>query len=576
MNSSRIYILLLLVLIIVSCRKEDDEEIEQCTGNCYLLSELHSKTNHLLPFKLYNDIDSGISKIILNRDEINLKYGHSYGFIKSGFFELIIIHEGDNSDCDTLLFTLGTEERRAAEWGIEAWIPAAFIPQEMEAEEIEYVYPRKYTDGMNVPFIFFIKEGNLLSPKYTHALCTNGDRKFSIKRGEGSFLLPGSAIGKPVNFIFGSRALRLNLIKIHNTDMELRGEISENITIPANTLVHITSDLHILSGASLTVDAGAILLIDEAVNIVNEGPIVFNGEPDNPILVTCSESGKYWGGFISTNADAAISSDYTFFCQSGYHTTGDYQNWGHAGCQALFYTDQSSLSLNHCYILDNKGQIFYPQYAMLTLESIVVQRAKTGGQLNYSDVTIHNSIFTDFPNDSLFYEDNDNDAIYINASDVIIDNCTFMYAKDDGMDSGLNEGGTVTVTNSRFETCFHEGAALSSQNTVVKTHNFSNCTFYNCGQGLELGFSSPNHSVYVDNCQFLNNFIGIRYGDNYDWSIVNGQIFVSNSQSLYNGKDVWNMVRSQWAPKIENMHFQNTQVSAFVDQYPYLNVYATD
>ena len=147
-----------------------------------------------------------------------------------------------------------------------------------------------------------------------------------------------------------------------------------------------------------------------------------------------------------------------------------------------------------------------------------------------------------------------------------------MFAKDDGVDSGLNEGGVVTVTDSRFEACFHEGAALSSQNDVEKIHHFTGCTFFNCGQGLELGFSSPNHSVYADSCKFLNNGIGIRYGDNYEWSSVSGQMFITRSQSLYNEKDVWNMVRNLWAPRLDRMHFDNVQVSSYVAQYPGLEV----
>jgi len=197
---------------------------------------------------------------------------------------------------------------------------------------------------------------------------------------------------------------------------------------------------------------------------------------------------------------------------------------------------------------------------------------KTSGQLNFTTATINNSIFTDFPDDTQVYLDDDNDALYISASDVTIDNCMFMFAKDDGMDSGGDAGGIVTVSNTRFEACFHEGSALSSKADVSKTHTFNNCIFTNCGQGLELGFSSTNHVVIANDCKFLNNYIGIRYGDNYSWSYVNGSMQINNSQSLNNGKDVWNMVRMDWSPKLSSMQFENTQVSSFVYQYPGLEV----
>ena len=66
----------------------------------------------------------------------------------------------------------------------------------------------------------------------------------------------------------------------------------------------------------MTVEAGAILIIDEAVNIYNYGPVTINGTPDNPVLVTCAQKGKYWGGFISTNSAGTINAGYTIFCQS--------------------------------------------------------------------------------------------------------------------------------------------------------------------------------------------------------------------------------------------------------------------
>jgi hypothetical protein len=223
-------------------------------------------------------------------------------------------------------------------------------------------------------------------------------------------------------------------------------------------------------------------------------------------------------------------------------------------------------------MLDHIGQIFYPQNSTLTLNHILVQRVQTGGQINTSELTLRNSVFTDFPEESDVFMDSDNDALYLSASNAVIDSTTFMYAKDDGFDSGNTEGGDILVTNSRFEACFHEGAALSSGNGSVKRHTFRNCIFTNCGQGLELGFSSPNHTVLVDNCQFLKNGVGIRYGDNYTWADVQGKIYIKNSVSTDNDQDVWNMVRMIWSPKLPKLSFENTSVSKFCYQYPQLKV----
>jgi hypothetical protein len=66
--------------------------------------------------------------------------------------------------------------------------------------------------------------------------------------------------------------------------------------------------------------------------------------------------------------------------------------------------------------------------------------------------------------------------------------------------------------------------------------------------------------------------VGIRYGDNYDWSELKGVMRIKNSLSLGNDRDVWNMVRMIWSPRIKNMSFENTFVSEFCSQYPHLPI----
>jgi hypothetical protein len=152
----------------------------------------------------------------------------------------------------------------------------------------------------------------------------------------------------------------------------------------------------------------------------------------------------------------------------------------------------------------------------------------------------------------------------------MISNSVFMFAKDDGLDSGASGGGEVILTNCRFEANFHEGAALSSGHSSVKLHRVSNCLFTNCGQGLELGYSSPNHHVEVDSCRFIENGIGIRYGDCYDFP-HHGFIHVANSESLENKVyDVWNMNREHWAADTFHMSFENVVVTTPNPMYPEL------
>jgi hypothetical protein len=561
---------LIAMFLTTRCRKKDDNKITEPPEGCIYMSELETRHDYYLPFALEND-NSSIKSAVLNNEPVDFSYGGFLDFKENGFYELVLIYKSSQQENDTILFTTKTGEREDSEWGIRAWVPGQFETVALGSENVEIFYPHRYTDLINVPFIFYVKASGVVKPVYCESTYPASGENFYIKRGVGSVNIAPAAIASKADFMIGGKRFIAQLERISEPYTELKGTITSDTEIPANSLVRITENLDITSTGSLTIHEGTVILIDEAVDINVSGPVIFSGTAGNPVLVTCSRSDKYWGGFLTRVSGGTIEAHYTIFCQSGYHDSAGY-DWGHAGRQALFYTENSILTLEHCFIIDHIGQIFYPQNATLTLDNILVQRAKTGGQINNTDLALTNSVFTDFPNDFYVFRDEDNDALYLSASDAVIENTCFMFAKDDGFDSGNDEGGEITLTNCRFEACFHEGAALSSGGTVVKNHTFNGCVFTNCGQGLELGFSSPNHSVVADNCMFLNNGIGIRYGDNYGWSEIDGKMLIKNSSSFYNDRDVWNMVRMTWSPKIENLNFENTLVSKFCPQYPGLTI----
>lgn len=562
-----------MFFLLPECKENNDynKKTEPPEG-CINLSALETEHNYYLPFALEND-NSNINSAILNNKAIDFSFGDFIEFTETGFYELILKYKDTKQPNDTFLFTTKTEERELSEWGIRAWVPATYSFVKLKSETVEPYYPRRYTDLIKVPFIFYIKEAGSVKEIFCHGKCNATADTFNIKQGVGSVNIAASAISDKAGFTIGGRQLSLSLTKISQPDIELSGTITTAREIPANSLVRISGNLNISSSGSLTVREGAVIVIEEAADINVSGPIVFSGTAVDPVFVTCSDMDKYWGGFITRVPGGTIDAKYAIFCQSGYHDTEEYA-WGHAGRQALFYTENSTLKLDHCYITDHIGQIFYPVNATLIFDNILIQRAKTGGQINNSELTLRNSVLTDFPVESDEFIDNDNDALYLDASDATIDNTTFMFAKDDGLDSGAGEGGEVIVTNCRFESCFHEGAALSSIDPAIKHQTFSGCIFTNCGQGLELGYSSTNHTVVADNCLFLYNGVGIRYGDNYDWSEVHGTMVIKNSFSLYNDRDVWNMVCMSWKPKLENMSFINTRVSKYCPQYPELILYS--
>jgi len=476
---------------------------------------------------------------------------------------------GSYQRVDTFLFVIMDPAMYETEWGLKTWVPVSFTMDHVTSETISPLYPKTFSIGLNLPVILKTTDAGIIKPLYLSVTNSLNSNTYNLKRGIGSMnLLVGSSVSTIELNCSGSNVLLP--ITCENTSWTtLHGTISSQ-DVGKNARIHVDGNLTVPAGDTLQIEEGSIIAVDEAIDINNNGYIKIEGTLENPVIITCYKPDGFWGGFLSKGTGNSMNVSNAIICQSGYHTSSDYQ-WGHAKRQALFYLDGTDFKISDSYLLDHVGQVFYSTDAAMQIDNILVQRAKTGGQLNTSQISMDHSMFTDFPDDSYTFRDEDNDAIYLNYSDATVKNSTFMFAKDDGIDSGGSDGGTVSIDNCWFEANFHEGLALSSTKPTIKTHNIKNCTVTNCGQGIELGFSSPGHIVNIDNCYIYNNGIGLRYGDNYEWSVVEGFMHISNTRSVNNvDKDVWNMIRSLWMGQLDHMTFSNTIISKPSEQYPEL------
>lgn len=488
---------------------------------------------------------------------------------EAGFYSLHLVYKVETSQIQkTIRIVILDRERGTAEWGLKKWIPKNAIYQKQPGK-ITLVQPPVYPVGVKVPAIFIAGDG--ITQTRTNLRVKAGATTFNIKNGIGSWLFSPEELNENLR-IGDHEGFVISSTLSTQSPVILNGDLKGDSISLGKSLYRITGDLNIPAHFKLVIKQGVFITVDPGVNIYNQGNIIIKGTPEAPVTITCSEPYQVWGGFISTTKGNTIRAEHTILCQSGYHT-GDNFSYGHAKRQALFYMQDGNLALQHCYMTDHAGQVFYPVNSSVEITSSLVQRAKTGGQINQSELVIRNAVFTDFPDDGPSFQDEDNDALYLMGSNAIIDHSFFMYAKDDGLDSGGSEGGSILVTNSLFEAAFHEGAALSSGGDVMKTHSFIQCTFDNCGQGIELGYSSPNHHVLIDSCHFVENNIGIRYGDNYTNQHA-GILNVTNSFSIHNfDKDVWNMLRTSWNADTMKMQFDNVTVSQPNEIYPELNIY---
>lgn len=488
----------------------------------------------------------------------------------AGYYRIEVFQGGsDQQAADVIRIVILDPERGETEWGLPPWTPLEPFYGAIGDQDPLLLYTKAVPPGLSIPLVIILEGELTFSDSYLHAEL--GSMQFRIKRGVGSLQVPAE-LGQS-NLKIDTRSFPLDISNLQATPRQLSGELQADVFIPPGSYIHIPGELTIPQGISLSIGSGSFISIDPEVNIINNGTLSFAGSASEPVTVTCSEEGAYWGGFIGRLDGNLVEASYTIFSRSGFNSGGEY-SYGHAGRQALFYSKSGVLKLDHCYMIDHIGQVFYPLSCMLEISDCLIQRAKTGGQMNQSELLMNRCIFTDFPDDSDQYRDVDNDGLYLDECNVSISNSVFMYAKDDGLDSGAGGGGEVRINHCRFEANFHEGAALSSGGSSIKLHHIRNSVFTNNGQGLELGYSSPNHRVTADSCTFFANGIGIRYGDCYDWGAYRGFMHIQNSVSLENSYyDVWNMNRSDWAADTSRMSFENVYVSRPHPMYPELKVY---
>ncbi|MDZ7262633.1 MAG: lamin tail domain-containing protein, partial [candidate division KSB1 bacterium] len=174
-----------------------------------------------------------------------------------------------------------------------------------------------------------------------------------------------------------------------------------------------------------------------------------------------------------------------------------------------------------------------------------------GGEFHRVLLFYQNSHLMNLPNDDHIYtEDIDTDGFHIDYINPqypqysVIDRCYFVTGKDDAID---HHHARLQISNCWLEDFIHEGVAASGGDTV----KIFNTVAMRTDQGFENGWTEDGVSrgpmVFIDHCVAIDNNVGLRIGDSYNWSYRNF-MKVTNS-ILYNNRDnIWNYLNSTQAP----------------------------
>ena len=415
--------------------------------------------------------------------------------------------------------------------------------------EYEITYSKNVTAGVVFPIVLKKRDVNPRHNIVEFFLVRIDGRTetiLEVKRGMGSAILSITERGDHLIELTNENGVVTIGLKIHVfaedeiSIRELSGVLAGNdLNWDSTAVIHITNDVYVPAGNVLNVGAGTIILVSGKVNIFVEGDVHCLGTYESPILFSASD--QPWGMIHHTGLTNFYQ--HTLFTGGG----GDESYiFGHSESQPVLSGKDCNIDLENICISDNIGKALGFFRSVVNLRRSLITRCDTGGELVATLANIEDCWFMDIPDNTLTKHFDSNDALYlhepwIGGSDITrIYNSVFINGKNDGID---HNGANVLIESCVFSDFDDEGIATSASKNI----EIFNSLIFNCEQGVESGYGGA--TVKVDHCLMINNEIGLRFGDEYEWG-NNGSLIVTNSISVSNSKyNVWNFVDNLNGPK---------------------------
>ncbi|MGC8887410.1 MAG: hypothetical protein ACP5MG_09670 [Verrucomicrobiia bacterium] len=483
-------------------------------------------------------------------------------------------------------FIVLSSDRGNPEKGLIKWTPYPLTPSasgEFEGAYLKLLAPQTFPQGLPIPIIARVEDSNGNERRVNGRLSASGFEGYEIKlfRGHGSGFLPPKDAPVSINYspgVYNMSAQKTINIESNTAWVQVSGTISGNSTWQENSRIYITANLNIPADATLTIGAGAVVKLNQLVNITNSGTLIINGTPENPVIFTATNvvypenNAGAWGGFIMRGSSSRLIANNAIFAGGGGATSFSFSpGSSHRSEQPVFLLQSGAAAyMTNCAVINTAGQVGNGYQSDLTLDHCHIQRAITCGEYAGGTIIINHTAIFEFPIDdgvvNAAIADADYDAIYFTEGTHILINSLFGFSKDDAIDSGSGGAGTVLVSNCWVEAALHEALAWSGGERVTWSYD---SVLINCGQGIESGWSSGNNSplCYAERLLSTANSVGARFGDNYDGT-YNGFLQVSNSIIIHNYRDIFGMNWSNWTYCINQMDLRSNYITAPNTNHP--------
>jgi hypothetical protein len=280
--------------------------------------------------------------------------------------------------------------------------------------------------------------------------------------GSGNFMLTAKVNGMEVS---------RQLLDLQGKPItEVSGELTGDTTIWSG-VIHVTGDVVVPAGRTLTIQPGTLVLIDGVssgtggIDLDVSGAIMALGTAESPVTFTAFDPAKAWGEIHHEHA-AASTYQYTDITVAGHSPGG-----GHTGAGPAVRPEGSKIVFDHVSITDNAGKIIQGSSGSdLTFRNCLWARSVMGPEIEGTALLLEDSWITEI------LSPDDSDGIYIH--------------KQLAQQTCLMKGGVVAnVKDDCIDTL---GCKLTIEDQIIRDADDKGISIYD-------GQVSINHCLVVGN-----------------------------------------------------------------------------
>lgn len=489
------------------------------------------------------------------------------------YYELFVLRHEEVSGAEesTLVqFVVRAPDRGSSEVGLPRSVrypPIDSAAAEFAGANLTIITPAQYPLGLEIPVVAWVEDdgGRRVGVNGVITAPTLPDLSVRLLRGVGSGYLPAGTVPQTLAYTAEIQTLQAGkqtVLEETTAWTTVSGTLNASTDWGEDARRHVTDDLTVADGATLTIGAGSVIRLDPDVEITINGTLNVTGTREQPVVFTAEERSQPWGGFLFRTASSVGQISGAIFtggcADPDWFDDAPDDVHTHRDEQALLYVvNDAHVTLTDCYLIDNLGQAGHGDDANLTFTRCLIQRSLLGGQYNGGVVSFRQSAVIECPAFDSPFEDDDSDALYFTEGAPSLIDCLVGWALDDGVDAGSGGGGTIEVRGCWFESCYHEGMAWSCD-SGTRVVTVRDTVALNCGQGIECGWGRPE--VDAERIFCTDNLVGARFGDNYDWD-YNGTLNVSSSLLLFNRRDIWGRNWDDWQERLSQMDLHGNYLS---------------